>query len=190
VVPTNSRAIALFWVEITKRWRRVLNQHGQRGNLTWARMMKLASDWLPQPHIRHPWPNQRFAVTHPKVGAACGTAACTVLGRSAMSVPTATVSPIDRNPIMTLSHALERRFKSAFTDPVFTPLQRELQAITDAVWGGGPDRLRWFWLMTVNGPTRAERAATWRKPGAISEELGRMKRVGKAGRGKFEVANK
>ena len=66
VVPTNSRAIALFWVAITKRWQRVLNQHGQRGNPTWARMMKLASDWLPQPHIRHPWPNQRFAVTHPR----------------------------------------------------------------------------------------------------------------------------
>src|SRR3982075_338278 len=31
-VPTNSRALALFWVEITKRWRRVLNRRSQRGN--------------------------------------------------------------------------------------------------------------------------------------------------------------
>jgi RNA-directed DNA polymerase len=65
-VPTNSRALALFWVEITKRWHRVLNRRGQRGKLTWARMVKLANDWLPQPRIRHPWPNQRFAVTHPR----------------------------------------------------------------------------------------------------------------------------
>jgi hypothetical protein len=30
----------------------------------------------------------------------------------------------------------EQRFKSAFVDPVFAPLQRELQAITDAAWDG------------------------------------------------------
>ena len=28
----------------------------------------------------------------------------------------------------------EKRFKSAFADPVFAPLQHELQAITDAAW--------------------------------------------------------
>ena len=28
----------------------------------------------------------------------------------------------------------EQRFKSAFVDPVFAPLQRELKAITDAAW--------------------------------------------------------
>jgi group II intron reverse transcriptase/maturase len=65
-VPTNSRALALFWVEITKRWRRVLNRRSQRGNLTWDRMMKLAADWLPKPRVRHPWPSDRFAGTHPR----------------------------------------------------------------------------------------------------------------------------
>jgi group II intron reverse transcriptase/maturase len=65
-VPTNSRALALFWVEIVKRWQRVLNRRGQRDRLTWVRMVKLANDWLPKPHIRHPWPHQRFAVTHPR----------------------------------------------------------------------------------------------------------------------------
>ena len=33
----------------------------------------------------------------------------------------------------------ERRFKSAFVDPVFTPLQRELQAIADAAWDAYDD---------------------------------------------------
>jgi len=65
-VPTNSRALTLFWVEVTKRWQRMLSRRGQRGEFTWERMWKLASDWLPTPHIRHPWPNQRFAVTHPR----------------------------------------------------------------------------------------------------------------------------
>jgi RNA-directed DNA polymerase len=29
-------------------------------------MAKLADDWLPKPRILHPWPNQRFAVKHPR----------------------------------------------------------------------------------------------------------------------------
>jgi RNA-directed DNA polymerase len=29
-------------------------------------MTKLADDWLPKPRILHPWPNQRFAVRHPR----------------------------------------------------------------------------------------------------------------------------
>jgi RNA-directed DNA polymerase len=29
-------------------------------------MTKLADDWLPKPLILHPWPNQRFAVKHPR----------------------------------------------------------------------------------------------------------------------------
>jgi multimeric flavodoxin WrbA len=33
----------------------------------------------------------------------------------------------------------ERRFKSAFVDPVFAPLQRELQAIADAAWDAYDD---------------------------------------------------
>jgi RNA-directed DNA polymerase len=65
-VPTNSRALATFRAEVAKRWWRILNRRSQRGNLTWARITKLANDWLPRPSILHPWPNQRFAVTHPR----------------------------------------------------------------------------------------------------------------------------
>jgi RNA-directed DNA polymerase len=65
-VPTNSRALARFWTEIVKRWQRVLNRRSQQDHLTWARMLKLANDWLPPPRILHPWPNQRFAVRHPR----------------------------------------------------------------------------------------------------------------------------
>jgi RNA-directed DNA polymerase len=65
-VPTNFRALMAFRDEITRRWRRILNQRSQKGGLTWDRMNKLVDDWLPEPRILHPWPNKRFAVTHPR----------------------------------------------------------------------------------------------------------------------------
>jgi RNA-directed DNA polymerase len=65
-VPTNGAALAAFRDEIIERWRRTLRRRSQEGDLTWARMMKLADDWLRQPKILHPWPNQRFAVKYPR----------------------------------------------------------------------------------------------------------------------------
>ena len=38
----------------------------QKDRITWARMTKLVDDWLPKPNILHPWPSDRFAVTHPR----------------------------------------------------------------------------------------------------------------------------
>ena len=48
---------------------------------------------------------------------------------------------------------------------------------------GGPDSLRWFWSMTVNGPTtRAVHVATLEGgQGAVSEELGCLEGVGEVG---------
>ena len=65
-VPTNSSALVTFRDQIVARWRWVLRRRSQKGALTWARMKKLADDWLPKPQILHPWPNQRFAVKHPR----------------------------------------------------------------------------------------------------------------------------
>jgi RNA-directed DNA polymerase len=65
-VPTNGAALEAFRVEITARWRWTLRRRSQKGVLPWARMAKLANDWLPKPRILHPWPNQRFAVMHPR----------------------------------------------------------------------------------------------------------------------------
>src|SRR5450432_1267078 len=65
-VPTNWDALGAFRAEITERWRRTLSRRSQKGGLTWARMAKLADDWLPKPRILHPWPDQRFAVRHPR----------------------------------------------------------------------------------------------------------------------------
>jgi len=65
-VPTNFRALVMFRDGVTHRWQRLLSRRSQNGAITWARMKKLADDWLPKPRIRHPWPNKRFAVTHPR----------------------------------------------------------------------------------------------------------------------------
>ena len=65
-VPTNTRALDVFRTEVTKRWRQVLRRRSEKTTLTWERMAKLADDWLPKPRTLHPWPNQRFAVTHPR----------------------------------------------------------------------------------------------------------------------------
>ena len=48
---------------------------------------------------------------------------------------------------------------------------------------GGPDNLRWFWSMTVNGPmTRSNGVTTLEgRQGAVSEELGRVEGMGEAG---------
>jgi group II intron reverse transcriptase/maturase len=65
-VPTNFRALVAFRNEIIKRWRRVLTRRSDKTNLNWTRMNGLIDEWLPQPRIRHPWPNQRFAVSYPR----------------------------------------------------------------------------------------------------------------------------
>jgi RNA-directed DNA polymerase len=65
-VPTNWAALGAFRDEITARWHWTLSRRSNKGALTWARMKQLADDWLPKPQILHPWPNQRFAVAHPR----------------------------------------------------------------------------------------------------------------------------
>jgi RNA-directed DNA polymerase len=65
-VPTNSRALVAFRTEIVKSWHRVLTRRSARANLNWDGMNRLIDEWLPKPRILHPWPDQRFAVTHPR----------------------------------------------------------------------------------------------------------------------------
>ena len=64
--PTNAHALAVFRHHVTDLWRRTLRRRSQKDRMTWERMTQLVSDWLPEPIIRHPWPSDRFAVTHPR----------------------------------------------------------------------------------------------------------------------------
>ena len=65
-VPTNLRAIAAFRYHVMNLWRRTLRRRSQKDHLTWERMTKIAAAWLPKPRILHPWPDDRFAVNHPR----------------------------------------------------------------------------------------------------------------------------
>ena len=65
-VPTNFEANVVFRCKIISYWRRALLRRGDRDRSTWQRIEKLADDYLPQVHIVHPWPEQRFAVIHPR----------------------------------------------------------------------------------------------------------------------------
>jgi group II intron reverse transcriptase/maturase len=65
-VPTNTRSLSAFRYHVTDLWRRSLKRRSQRDGTTWERIDHLAREFLPSPRILHPWPNARFAVTHPR----------------------------------------------------------------------------------------------------------------------------
>ena len=65
-VPTNYAALAAFRAHVVRLWLRTLRRRSQAADLLWARMTPLADQWLPKPKILHPWPEARFAVTHPR----------------------------------------------------------------------------------------------------------------------------
>jgi RNA-directed DNA polymerase len=65
-VPTNTKSLCAFRDHVTDLWRRALQRRSQRDRTTWERITRLAADFLPAPRILHPWPDVRFAVTHPR----------------------------------------------------------------------------------------------------------------------------
>jgi RNA-directed DNA polymerase len=65
-VPTNARSLQSFRYHVSKLWLRALRRRSQKDPMTWERMTRLATAWLPPPRILHPWPDARFAVTHPR----------------------------------------------------------------------------------------------------------------------------
>lgn len=65
-VPHNIRALRSFRHHVRRQWYRSLKRRSQRSRLTWARMDRLATRWLPQATIRHPYPYDRFRVNHPR----------------------------------------------------------------------------------------------------------------------------
>jgi hypothetical protein len=60
-VPDNIEALNAFRKGLIRHWLRSLRRRSQRSTVTWERMWRLADQWLPQPRILHPWPEQRFA---------------------------------------------------------------------------------------------------------------------------------
>jgi len=66
-VPGNFPCLDQFLTDVQQLWRRALRRRSQRGRRwNWKRLKSLFTRWLPKPKILHPYPNQRFAVTHPR----------------------------------------------------------------------------------------------------------------------------
>src|SRR5258705_2344983 len=65
-VPTNFPALSAFHHHIKRLWLRTLRRRSQKDRTTWERIKKIAADYLPKPKTLHPWPQQRFAVKHPR----------------------------------------------------------------------------------------------------------------------------
>jgi RNA-directed DNA polymerase len=65
-VPTNVASLSAFRHHVVDLWRRTLKRRSQKDHTTWDRITRLAAAFLPAPRILHPWPDARFAVTHPR----------------------------------------------------------------------------------------------------------------------------
>lgn len=61
-VPMNGPALKAFRGAIGWLWCRTLRRRSQRHRVTWNRMRRLISRWLPTPRICHPYPLVRFGV--------------------------------------------------------------------------------------------------------------------------------
>jgi RNA-directed DNA polymerase len=61
-VPLNIKALQRFQFEVTRLWQRSLSRRSQKGTVTWKRMQRYASRWIPAVRIYHPYPQERFGV--------------------------------------------------------------------------------------------------------------------------------
>jgi RNA-directed DNA polymerase len=62
-VPRNGSLLRVFRDTIMRYWCQTLRRRSQRHRMTWPRMYAIAEQWLPKPHILHPYPAQRLCVT-------------------------------------------------------------------------------------------------------------------------------
>jgi group II intron reverse transcriptase/maturase len=60
-VPGNTDAVSAFRYQITRHWFKALQRRSQRDRMTWTRMDRIATRWLPRARIMHPFPAERFA---------------------------------------------------------------------------------------------------------------------------------
>jgi RNA-directed DNA polymerase len=109
-VPGNYDAVHAFRTQVTRHWYQALRRRSQKTSITWARMNRFVTRWLPPTRTLHPFPEARFAAT-PLVRAQCGSPARWDLcgGPPARAVPTATdFSPTDCEVFAMMgTHALD-----------------------------------------------------------------------------------
>jgi Reverse transcriptase (RNA-dependent DNA polymerase) len=65
-VPGNLNTLGLFRNRVLRLWGKTLRRRSQKSRFTWARRVALAEQWLPRPQKLHPYPEARFAASHPR----------------------------------------------------------------------------------------------------------------------------
>jgi len=65
-VPGNEQRMRSFRTDVLRLWLRQLRRRSQRSHWTWQSLMERLGAEIPAVQILHPWPNQRFAATHPR----------------------------------------------------------------------------------------------------------------------------
>ena len=65
-VPTNAKALSSVRHHVAVLWLRALRRRSQKDKTPWDTAARLVTEWLPRPRILHPWPRDRFRVTHPR----------------------------------------------------------------------------------------------------------------------------
>ena len=60
------RFIRAFHRRLQRLWMRALRRRSQRARFKWKRLERMTQILWPRVAIRHPWPDQRFAVNHPR----------------------------------------------------------------------------------------------------------------------------
>jgi RNA-directed DNA polymerase len=61
-VPMNAVSVSDFRIGVVRIWRRVLKRRSQKSHMPWTRMRRYIARWVPQTHVCHPYPWQRFGV--------------------------------------------------------------------------------------------------------------------------------
>ena len=57
-VPGNSDAVNAFRTQVRRHWRKALRRRSQRTRITWARMNRIVTRWLPPTRTVHPFPRR------------------------------------------------------------------------------------------------------------------------------------
>ena len=65
-VPGNIGSLRVYRVRVIRLWRWTLLRRSQKHRLIWTRMHRLAERWVPKPRPLHPYPERRFAASHPR----------------------------------------------------------------------------------------------------------------------------
>jgi RNA-directed DNA polymerase len=65
-VPGNIQAVEAFRDQVTRHWHKTLRRRSQKTRVNWERMHRITARWLPRVRTMHPFPEVRFAATHPR----------------------------------------------------------------------------------------------------------------------------